>query len=61
VRVEKNILHIRDIDMIDGTPVLDIKPYIPLGDERENVRLGWLEGKLERFLSEHADDRFVIE
>ncbi|MBN1389399.1 MAG: tRNA (N6-threonylcarbamoyladenosine(37)-N6)-methyltransferase TrmO [Candidatus Thermoplasmatota archaeon] len=57
-RVEGNILHIRDIDMIDGTPVLDIKPYIPKGDERENYRLGWLTGKIEEFESRHSDDRF---
>lgn len=56
--VEGNILKIIDIDMIDGTPVLDIKPYIPQGDEREECRIGWLEGKLQRFLNEHGDDRF---
>ena len=56
--VKGNILHIMDIDMIDGTPVLDIKPYIPQGDEREDHSIGWLEGKLQRFLKENADDRF---
>lgn len=56
--VEGNILHIRDIDMIDGTPVLDIKPYIPQGDEREKYRLGWLTGKIEEFESRMSDDRF---
>ena len=58
VSIEENIMNILDIDMIDGTPVLDIKPYIPQGDERTDSRIGWLEGKLQRFLSEHADDRF---
>ncbi len=58
ISVEGNILKILDIDMIDGTPVLDIKPYIPQGDEREDSRIGWLEGKLQRFLKEHGDDRF---
>ena len=56
--VEGNVLKIMDIDMIDGTPVLDIKPYIPQGDERKGCRIGWLEGKLQRFLNELADDRF---
>jgi tRNA-Thr(GGU) m(6)t(6)A37 methyltransferase TsaA len=56
--VDGNTLKIMDIDMIDGTPVLDIKPYIPQGDEREECNIGWLEGKLKRFLSEHSDDRF---
>jgi tRNA-Thr(GGU) m(6)t(6)A37 methyltransferase TsaA len=43
---EKNILEIKGLDAIDGTPLLDIKPYIPAIDERSVVKLGWLEGKL---------------
>jgi tRNA-Thr(GGU) m(6)t(6)A37 methyltransferase TsaA len=39
-----NILKIRGIDMIEGTPILDIKPYVPLFDG--DVKIGWLEGKL---------------
>jgi formylmethanofuran dehydrogenase subunit E len=42
---EKNILKVKGLDAIDGTPVLDIKPYIPAVDE-PNVRVGWLEDKL---------------
>jgi len=38
-----NILFIEDEDMLDGTPVLDIKPFIPRFDYRENVRSGWQE------------------
>jgi len=43
---EKNILKVKGLDAIDGTPLLDIKPYIPSIDERAFVKLGWLEGKL---------------
>jgi tRNA-Thr(GGU) m(6)t(6)A37 methyltransferase TsaA len=43
---EKNILKVKGLDAIDGTPLLDIKPYIPEIDERSVVRPGWLEGKL---------------
>jgi tRNA-Thr(GGU) m(6)t(6)A37 methyltransferase TsaA len=43
---EKNILKVKGLDAIDGTPLLDIKPYIPATDERSVVKLGWLEGKL---------------
>jgi tRNA-Thr(GGU) m(6)t(6)A37 methyltransferase TsaA len=43
---EKNILTVRGVDAIDGTPLLDIKPYIPGVDEGSVVKLGWLEGKL---------------
>lgn len=57
-RVEGNILHIKDLDMIDGTPVLDIKPYFPMVGEGEEIRTGWVEGKVERFDSEESDERF---
>jgi tRNA-Thr(GGU) m(6)t(6)A37 methyltransferase TsaA len=43
---EKNILKVKGLDAIDGTPLLDIKPYIPEVDERSVVKPGWLEGKL---------------
>jgi len=43
-----NILKVKGLDAIDGTPVLDIKPYIPSLEERRPVKIGWLEGKLER-------------
>jgi len=43
---EKNILKVKGLDAIDGTPLLDIKPYIPSVDERLVVKPGWLEGKL---------------
>jgi tRNA-Thr(GGU) m(6)t(6)A37 methyltransferase TsaA len=41
-----NMLEVRGLDAIDGTPLLDIKPHIPSVDERSAVRLGWLERKL---------------
>ncbi|MDI6776282.1 MAG: tRNA (N6-threonylcarbamoyladenosine(37)-N6)-methyltransferase TrmO [Syntrophales bacterium] len=41
----KNILRIAEIDALDGTPLLDIKPYVPQFDQREKVKVGWLEGK----------------
>lgn len=42
-----NILKVKGIDVLDGTPLLDIKPYVELFDSRKNTRSGWLEGKLE--------------
>jgi tRNA (adenine37-N6)-methyltransferase len=42
-RVEGLILHIRDSDMLDGTPVLDIKPYIAYSDAHPDAGTGWLE------------------
>lgn len=44
---EKNILKVKGIDMLDCTPLLDIKPYVPAFDRpKNNVRIGWLEGKM---------------
>ncbi|GAI47642.1 unnamed protein product [marine sediment metagenome] len=45
---EKNILKVRGLDAIDGTPLLDIKPYIPAIDEKVRVEIGWLKGKLKK-------------
>jgi tRNA-Thr(GGU) m(6)t(6)A37 methyltransferase TsaA len=45
---EGNILKVEGMDVIDGTPIVDIKPYVPRFDERKDVRYGWLEDKLEK-------------
>lgn len=41
-----NILRIRDVDVLEGSPLLDIKPYVPTFDGRTGCRIGWLEGKV---------------
>ena len=41
VNIKDNVLHVKDIDIIDGTPLFDIKPYIKRFDSRENVKSGW--------------------
>ncbi len=54
--IEGNIVRIGDVDMVDGTPLLDIKPYSPRMDHFPVERSGWLDhctGKRDR-----ADDRF---
>ncbi len=52
---EGNVLTIGEVDMLDGSPLLDIKPYVPQFDQREDVRVGWLQGSFDRQV---ADDRF---
>jgi tRNA-Thr(GGU) m(6)t(6)A37 methyltransferase TsaA len=42
-QVNGNILTIGEVDIIDGTPLLDIKPYMPDFDIRHDVRKGWYE------------------
>lgn len=58
VRVEGTTLHIRNVDMLDGTPVLDIKPYVPAFDGPENVRVGWLAARLGDLPDRRDDGRF---
>ncbi|MFP3879509.1 MAG: tRNA (N6-threonylcarbamoyladenosine(37)-N6)-methyltransferase TrmO [Dehalococcoidia bacterium] len=43
---EKNILTVKGLDALDGTPLLDIKPYVVAIDARSAVKAGWFEGKL---------------
>ena len=59
VKVEKNILHVKDIDIIDGTPVLDIKPYVPEFDVRVVERTGWLRQELHKLPTSKDDGRFI--
>jgi len=59
VRIEGNILHIRDVDIVDGTPLLDIKPYVPKFDAREAENVGWLEENVFKLSTSKDDGRFV--
>jgi tRNA (adenine37-N6)-methyltransferase len=43
IGIENNIIHIEQVDMLDGTPLIDIKPFYPRYDNRDNVSIGWLE------------------
>jgi tRNA (Thr-GGU) A37 N-methylase len=43
VRVEGCDLHVRGIDLLDGTPILDIKPYVPYADAFPGARAGWID------------------
>lgn len=56
---EGNILNIADVDILDGTPVLDIKPYVPEFDAYPNESSGWFEGKLSGIKTKRSDDRFI--
>ena len=58
VRVEGCTLHIEDVDIVDGTPLLDIKPYVPEFDVRKVERIGWLANRVDRTAEMEADERF---
>ncbi len=62
VRLEKisgNILFIKDLDIVDGTPLLDIKPFVPKFDNRNLCKIGWLENNLNKLSSARDDCRFI--
>ena len=59
VRVHGDTLHIQDVDIVDGTPLLDIKPYVPEFDMREVARIGWLENKVHKVSASRDDGRFT--
>ena len=60
VKVEENIVTIKGVDILDGTPLLDIKPYIENFDKVEGeVRSGWMKSSKEEVTRKKSDDRFV--
>ena len=58
VKIEGSILHIEDVDVVDSTPLLDIKPYVPEFDVKEVERTGWLASIAEKAAETAADERF---
>ena len=46
--IKGNILDISGVDMLDGTPLLDIKPYVPQFDIKENATSGWFQNASEK-------------
>jgi len=59
IRIEKNILYVEGLDMLDGTPLLDIKPYVPGIDDRKADRIGWLQEKIHNLPTTKDDGRFI--
>ena len=57
-KIENNILHIQDVDIIDGTPLLDIKPYVPEFDCRRTSKIGWFSDKISKLKTTKDDGRF---
>jgi len=58
VKIENGVLHIQNVDIMDGTPLLDIKPYVPEFDSPQDIRTGWL-GQSKKTVSDRkSDDRF---
>jgi tRNA-Thr(GGU) m(6)t(6)A37 methyltransferase TsaA len=43
IAVDERVLRVRGIDLLDGTPILDIKPYVPYADAFVSSRAGWID------------------
>lgn len=57
-KIEKNIIYIKDVDIVDDTPLLDIKPYVSEFDIREDVKTGWYEKNVHKLSEKKDDGRF---
>jgi tRNA-Thr(GGU) m(6)t(6)A37 methyltransferase TsaA len=58
-RIEGATLYLGDVDILDGTPLLDIKPYVPDFDRPDSVIAGWLEKAPGKVRSTSSDERFT--
>lgn len=58
VKRDGNILHIENVDILDGTPLLDIKPHIPYFEPDSDIRVGWLEEVKGEVKGKRSDGRF---
>ncbi|MCK9997508.1 MAG: tRNA (N6-threonylcarbamoyladenosine(37)-N6)-methyltransferase TrmO [Candidatus Krumholzibacteria bacterium] len=56
--MKNGILEIENVDVLDGTPLLDIKPYVPEFNAVDDVRCGWLDNAKGRVSDHKADHRF---
>jgi tRNA-Thr(GGU) m(6)t(6)A37 methyltransferase TsaA len=59
LKVDKQHLTIQDVDIIDGTPLLDIKPYVPAFDTRPATRIGWLAKRVQQLPESRDNGRFI--
>ncbi len=59
VGIDGLTLHVENVDMLDGTPLLDIKPYVPDFDVHPADRVGWLAEAAKRVDDQRSDGRFT--
>lgn len=59
VKIDENRVYVKGLDVVDGTPLLDIKPYVPEFDVFEADRIGWLEKSVHKLRYTKDDGRFV--
>ena len=59
IKIENNKITVQGIDVLNGTPLIDIKPYVPGFDAKDVTKLGWLDKNYQKSESLKSDDRFV--
>lgn len=57
-RIENNLIYVERVDMLNETPLLDIKPYVPEFEHIQDVRIGWLERVKGQVRTQKSDARF---
>ncbi len=57
--VAGNVLTVRGLDVLDGTPLIDIKPYVPQFDCWPQAACGWMKASRAEVERRRADDRFI--
>jgi len=58
VRIDHIHVYVEGADVLNGTPLLDIKPFVPEFESVQDVRIGWLEQVRDKIRSQRSDDRF---
>ena len=61
ISVDENIIEIENVDVLNRTPLLDIKPFIPDFNAQGEIRVGWLERARDHISQKNADGRFADE
>lgn len=59
-RIQSGMLYLANVDILNGTPLLDIKPYVPAFDHPQgSIQIGWLADTAGEVRDRQSDDRFV--
>ena len=58
IGIRGSTVDVENVDILDGTPLLDLKPYVPEFDQQEDCRVGWLEKARNTVKEKRSDGRF---
>jgi tRNA-Thr(GGU) m(6)t(6)A37 methyltransferase TsaA len=51
LEIKDNNIEVNNVDLLDQTPILDLKPYVPQFDNFKTTKIGWVKGKIKKMLS----------